>query len=117
MRLLTQDAVLLCGHNLGRVGIVASQGLVTIAARAVLVEPDPKTRPITGCPPAPGFKPCQTTLTVSAGYSGLLRIKTRDEGRKRVCLSTVLGLTDGTPPRSVIYYVSDPGQGLVSEVG
>lgn len=117
MDLLTRDAVLLCGHKLGVVGISASQSFVTIKGRAVLVESDPEGRPITGCPPAPGFKPCLTTLKVNTGYSGLLRIKKRGGRRRRVCLSTVVGLTDGTPPGAVIFDVSNPGQALVSEVG
>ncbi len=44
------------------------------------------------------------------GYSEWLRI-----GGKRVCLDTVTGLTDGTPPGTVKYEVRDPGQRLVEE--
>jgi hypothetical protein len=111
MKLLTEDAVLLCGHKLGVVDIIATQDLVTINGRRVLVRKDPEGRPIKGCPPAPGFKPCLITVNATAGYSRLMRIKAR-----RVCLDTLTGLTDGTPPGSVIYNVSQPGQHLVSEL-
>jgi hypothetical protein len=111
MFLLTEDAVLMCGHPPGTVDIRATQSLVTIEGRKVLVEKDPESRPIRGCPntnPLAGIKPCLNTLPVQQGYSALLRI----DGR-RVCLDTVTGLTDGTPPGTVIYNVHDPGQKLV----
>ena len=50
MQLLTEDAVIVCKHELGRAGIIPSQGLVTIGDRKVLVENDPEGRPIVGCP-------------------------------------------------------------------
>jgi hypothetical protein len=34
---------------------------------------------------------------------------------RRVCLETVTGLTDGTPPGTVKYLVRDPGQGFVQD--
>jgi hypothetical protein len=40
----------------------------------------------------------------------------RIDGR-RVCLDTVTGLTDGTPPGTIKYEVRSPGQDLVSEAG
>jgi hypothetical protein len=111
MRLLTEDAVLVCAHELGVVGIAATQGLVRAGGRRVLVEKDPEARPIGGCPNVgPTIKPCATTLAVRVGYSGLLRIAGR-----RVCLDTVTGLTDGTPPGTVEYKVRSPGQTLVAE--
>jgi hypothetical protein len=114
MYLLTDKAVLVCAHETGLVGITASQGLVTIGGRPVLVEHDPAGKPIVGClnanPPA-GIKPCTSTLAVQQGYSELVRI----DGR-RVCLDPVEGLTDGTPPGSHKYKVRHPGQELVSEV-
>jgi hypothetical protein len=111
MRVLTEDAVLVCTHELGIVGVVATQGLVTVAGRRVLVERDPEGKPIGGCPNVgPAIKPCTATLPVRAGYSGLLRV-----GGRRVCLDTVTGLTDGTPPGTVQYKVRSPGQALVSE--
>lgn len=112
MRLLTQDAILNCAHESGLVGIIATQDLVTIIKRRVLVATDPEQRPIVGCPMyGPGVKPCVTTLKVQSGYSDLLRIN-----GKRVCLDTITGLTDGTPPGTVKYTVRSPGQSLVEEV-
>lgn len=112
MNVLTEDAVLVCNHVLGTVKIAATQDLVTIARRRVLVEDNPEGRPISGCPNVGAtIKPCQRTLRVEEGYSDLVRI----DG-KRVCLATVTGLTDGTPPGTVHYRVHQPGQDLVSEV-
>lgn len=110
MQLLTEDAVIVCRHELGRVGIIASQGLVMIGNRKVLVENDPEGRPIVGCPNLGAtIKPCTATLAAQAGYSNLLRIN-----KKRICLDTVTGLTDGTPPGMVKYEVRNPGQALVT---
>jgi hypothetical protein len=111
MHLMTEDALVVCTHELGIVGIVAGQTLVTIGRRKVLVEIDPQGRPIGGCPNVgPSIKPCLTTLVVKQGYSSLLRIN-----GKRVCLDTVTGFTDGTPPGVVKYKVNNPGQDLVEE--
>lgn len=111
MLLLTEDAILNCKHVNGLVQIVPSQDLVKIDGRRVLVEPDPEGKSIVGCPMyGPAIKPCTTTLKVQKGYSDLLRI----DGR-RVCLDTVTGLTDGTPPGTVLYEVRKAGQDRVSE--
>lgn len=108
---LTEDAVLVCAHELGIVGIRATQDLVTIEGRRVLVAVDPESRPIVGCPNVgPTIKPCTTTLPVKQGYSNLIRI----DGRK-LCLDPVTGLTDGTPPGTVEYHVRSAGQALVAE--
>lgn len=114
MYLLTQDAILVCPHETGIVGISTPQSLVTIGARRVLVAHDPVGKPIVGCPnlnPPAGIKPCTTTLAVQEGYSTWIRI----DGRP-VCLDTVTGLTDGTPPGTHKYKVRSPGQHLVSEL-
>ena len=111
MRVLTEDAVLVCLHEKGRVTIVATQDLTTVEGRRVLVERDPEGRPIAGCPMyGPTIRPCQQTLRVDDGYSDLLRV----DGR-RICLDSVSGLTDGTPPGVVDYKVRHPGQVLVTE--
>ncbi|PKM44803.1 MAG: hypothetical protein CVV05_09635 [Gammaproteobacteria bacterium HGW-Gammaproteobacteria-1] len=108
---LTEDAVMVCAHETGIVGITATQSLVTIGKRRVLVAADPESRPIVGCPNVgPTIKPCTSTLPVQQGYSSLIRI----EGRK-VCLDEVTGLTDGTPPGTVKYHVRSAGQNLVAE--
>ena len=112
MNFLTENAALVCDHAVGVVAIEPSQTLVTIANQRVLVETDPEKRPISGCPNVgPGIKPCSLTLKVRKGYSELVSI----EGR-RVCLDTVTGLTDGTPPGAVAYTVREPGQSIVREV-
>jgi hypothetical protein len=113
MKVLTEDAVLLCGHPGGVVVLQPVQALVTIARRKALVEPDPQGKSIVHCSNVGAtMKPCQLTLTVDDGYSSLVRV----DGR-RLCLDTVTGLTDGTPPGTVKYTVHDPGQVLVSEAG
>jgi hypothetical protein len=111
MLILTEDAVIVCQHELGIVQNVPSQNWVTIGGRRVLVEPDPEGRTIKGCPNiGVGIRPCLTTLKVTAGYSDLIRIN-----GQRACLDTVTGLTDGTPPGLVKYKVNDAGQPSVGE--
>ena len=111
MRFLTEDAVVICNHVLGTVSIRPAQDWVTIDGRRVLVDDDPEGRPISGCPNVGAtIKPCQRTLKVQEGYSDWIRI----DG-KGVCLDTVTGLTDGTPPGTVHYRVQSAGQDLVSE--
>jgi hypothetical protein len=113
MKWITQDALVRCDHVMGIVQIVPSQNWVTIESRAVLVAKDPEGRPIAGCPnAAPPMRPCLTTLVVREGYSDLLRI----DGRA-VCLDTITGRTDGSPPGVVDYTVASPGQILVTEMG
>lgn len=109
--LLTQAAIVVCAHEAGIVGLLATQNLVRVEGRPLLVRSDPEQRPIVGCPNAgPTIKPCTTTLIVRQGYSDLVRI----DGRP-VCLNTVLGLTDGTPPGMVDYKVRHPGQAWIAE--
>ena len=110
MKLLSEDALVVCKHRLGVVAIAATQSLVTINGRKVLIDNNPESRAIAGCPNVGAtIKPCTQTFRVQVGYSGLLRI----EG-KWVCLDTVTGLTDGTPPGTVKYIVENPGQSFVS---
>ncbi len=109
MRVLTEDAVLVCLHQLGTVENVPSQSLVRIDDRRVLVDSDPETRSIRLCPNIGAtIKPCQQTLRVQVGYSTWVKI----DG-KRICLDTVRGLTDGTPPGKVEYEVVRAGQKLL----
>lgn len=108
MRLLTVDAVLKCAH-MGVVTNQLSQEWVTIAERPVMVEVDPEGREISRCPNRyPGIKPCTLTLPVRQGYSAFIRI-----GGVRVCLDNLWGMTDGTPPLTVKYLVTEPGQQFV----
>ena len=111
MLLLTERALLVCKHELGKVNLHPTQSLVTVMGQRLLVETNPEGCSISGCPHyGPTIKPCTSTLPVKAGYSNLLRIQDR-----RVCLDTVTGLTDGTPPGTVMYIVRDPAQTLVRE--
>jgi hypothetical protein len=108
---LTLDAKVVCRHELGVVGLIATQKLVTVKHRPLLVESDPESRPISGCPMyGVAIKPCTNTLAVQMGYSSLVRIQGR-----RLCLDKVTGLTDGTPPGTVKYEVRAAGQGLLSQ--
>jgi hypothetical protein len=111
MLLLTNKADLRCAHVMGKVSNRPSQKLVTIEGVQVLVEDDPEGRSISGCPMVGAVvKPCAVTLKVKEGYSSLLRVQGH-----RVCLDSVWGLTDGTPPGTVRYDVRSPGQSFVSE--
>jgi hypothetical protein len=110
MLVLTEDAGLYCKHGPGKVSIAATQELVSIGGRKVLVENDPEGRSISGCPSVVPFKPCLVTLVVDKGYSEFIRVDNR-----RLCLDTVTGFTDGTPPGVVKYEVRYAGQGFVSE--
>lgn len=113
MKLLTENAVLVCKHELGTVINHPTQNLLTIGHRRVLVDSDPEGRTIVACPNIGAtIKPCTLTLKVEVGYSDFVRA----DG-KRVCLDTVTGLTDGTPPGTIKYVVRTPGQNLVSEAG
>src|SRR5215475_6016546 len=104
MLFLTEDSVLICDHIRGIVQNITTQDWVTIESRRIQIEINPEGRPIKGCPNmGPGIRPCVTTLRVQKGYSEWIRI----DG-KRVCLDTVTGLTDGTPPGLVDYRVRDP---------
>ena len=110
MKWLTQDAVIVCKHELGNVQVVTSQRLVRIGGRIVQVEPDPERRDIRGCPNiGVSIKPCQHTLRVKVGYSTFVRI-----GGQPVVLDHLGGLTDGTPPGLVEYKVRRPGQTIVA---
>ncbi|NLD91188.1 MAG: hypothetical protein GX639_00825 [Fibrobacter sp.] len=109
MKILTEDALLVCGHKAGKVNIFGSQNLVTINNRQILVDNDPESKSISGCPNiGMGIKPCTNTLPVMQGYCSYIKINGR-----RLCLDIVEGLTDGTPPGTVKYSVQTPGQSFV----
>jgi hypothetical protein len=110
MRWLTRDATMICEHG-GRIEVEYAQTLVRINGREVLVATDPEGRSIAACPstnPVIGLRPCKTTLKVRQGYSDFIHI-----GGRAVCLDTVTGLTDGSPPGIVAYKVVEPGQTLL----
>ena len=109
MLVITEDALVVCAHELGVVKLTERQNWVTINGRKILVDNDPEGRSISNCPNiGVSIKPCQTTLRVEQGYSTFIRI----DGH-RLCLDTVQGKTDGTPPGIVIYHVRKPGQNFV----
>ena len=108
MRILVKEAILRCGHD-GKVENVPSQEWVRVKGSPVLVDNDPQGRDISMCPNIGiNIKPCNKTLPVTKGYSTFVRI-----GGKAVCLDSVEGFTDGTPPGGVKYNVRRPGQTLV----
>lgn len=110
IEVMTEDAIVICSHQLGNVDNKPSQELVTINGRRILVDNDPEHRSIRLCPNiGVTMKPCQNTLKVMVGYSSFVRIK-----GSAICLQTVTGLTDGTPPGIVNYSVRAAGQHLVS---
>ena len=109
MRWLTEDVLMCCDHQSGLIKVPPTQNLVRVNGRRVLVKPDPVGKGVVGCPMvAPGIKPCTSTLAVAKGYSSFITI----DGRA-VCLDTVSGYTDGTPPGTYKYSVRIPGQTLV----
>ena len=58
MLLMTLDAVVVCTHKIGHVDLIATQSLVKVEGRPVLVAVDPEKRPISGCPnTGPAMKP------------------------------------------------------------
>jgi len=116
MKLVTDKGLIVCNHVTGIVvQIPLSQDFVRIDGGLVLAEPNPGSWEIIGCsnlnPPA-GIKPCTRTVTVEVGYSDFIRIN-----HNRVCLDTITGLTDGTPPGAVNYKVEHAGQSFVSQEG
>lgn len=111
MKTLTEDAKVVCRHETGVVQLLlATQDLATINGRKILVTPDPMFKPISGCANlGPTIKPCTLTISVSRGYSKLVTINGR-----AICLDSLVGVTDGTPPVTVEYHVRHPGQTLVN---
>jgi hypothetical protein len=109
MNWVTQAASIKCGHD-GKVVNVPSQHWLRVDGSDVLVDNDPETCTIKGCPNiGPTMKPCAKTLRVTKGYSGWIRA-----GGKAVVLSNLDGLTDGTLPGTVHYDCRQPGQTFVS---
>jgi hypothetical protein len=110
MKVLTEDARLVCVHPGGEVVNKTSQSWVTIARRKVLVATDPEGRSIVKCSNVvtPNV-PCTQTLPVMTGYSTFIRV----DGQ-RLCLDTVTGLTNGTLQGTIRYSVQAPGQNFVT---
>ena len=110
MKILTNAALLNCDHKTGTVMNIASQDFVTINGAPVLINNDPMLKPISGCPNAgPTIKPCTSTVNIEDGKSALVFVN-----NKPVCMDTISGGTDGTPPVATKYSVTFPGQTFVS---
>ncbi len=110
MLVLTKKAYFLCPHG-GRSNPRARQGFVFVDNSPMLVRGDPVGRKISGCTniiPPSGIKPCITTLKVLSGHSAFISIKDRP-----ICISSVEGFTDGTPPGTHRYKVHKSGQNWV----
>ena len=108
MKILVESGTVRCGHD-GLVANLASRPWVRVNGSPVLVDNDPEGRAISRCPNVGAtMKPCARTLQVQTGYSTFVRV----DGHA-ICLDTVTGLTDGTPPGGVKYTVRDAGQTFV----
>jgi hypothetical protein len=108
---LTAKSVLRCAH-MGVVDIEPSQEWVRVEDVPLLIEPDPKDRPIHRCPQAtPTTPPCTRTVAVNEGtsYSAFVRIDDH-----RVCLGSTTGLTNWSKLAIIPFAVSSPEQDLVS---
>ncbi len=109
MQILTELALVTCDHSTGVVANVPSQNVVSICGGRVLVGNDPAGKAIAGCTNvSTTIKPCTSTLNVEQGKSTFVTIN-----GKPVCMNTVVGGTDGTPPSVTKYRVKFPGQILV----
>ena len=106
---VTEKGTLQCEH-LTALENKPSQDVLRIEGSRVLVDNDPEGRRIHGCPNlSPATRPCITSLLVEHGYSTFVAV-----GGHAVVLSTLQGLTDGTPPGATHYVVRDPGQNFVT---
>ena len=113
MKPITERALITCDHATGVVAHKSSQSLARISGSWILVGNDPANKSIGGCINAgPTIKPCARTMAVEQGKSSFVYVR-----GKPVCLDTVVGGTDGTPPSATKYRVRSPGQGLVSVEG
>lgn len=113
MRPLTQRALLTCDHATGVVAHAPSQFFVRVSGALLLIGNDAANKGIAGCiNMAPTIKPCTRSLAVEQGKSSFVYVR-----RKPVCLDTLVGGTDGTPPSVTKYRVRSPGQWLVDIKG
>ena len=119
MRVLTEEAVLKCDHG-GVVDIKRRQEWVRIAGIAVLIEDDPLHRPVHRCPMiTPTTPACAKTISIDEGksYAAFVRVKTKGDDPRRLCLDTTTGKTDWSRIATVNYTVSKPGQDFVTVLG
>lgn len=106
--LLTHAARLTCDHKTGIV-ITIPLSFVTISGSAVQIKGDPSLKPIVGCTNIGStIKPCLFTVNEEAGHSAFITV-----GGKPVCLQSLRGKTEGTPPATVNYKVLTIAQSFV----
>jgi hypothetical protein len=109
MKALSQTAVVTCDHGTGIVANAASQQLVTVFGVPLLIGKDPVGKGIAGCTNvSTTIKPCTSTINLDSGNSSWVTINGQG-----VCLDSVVGGTDGTPPSATKYRVKFAGQVLV----
>jgi hypothetical protein len=116
MRVLTEDAVLKCDHG-GIVDLEPRQDWVRVGGRRVLIEDDPLGRKLHGCPMiTPTTPACARTISVSEApsYADFVRVTTKGDRPRRICLDTTTGHTDWARIATVSYHVSAPGQLFVT---
>ena len=93
-KVITEAAKVICPHG-GTITFTASQQLLQIDDKAVLVQGDEATVSISGCTTtnaSAGQAPC-VTITLLAGMATSVTVS-----EKPVLLETATGLTSSTPP-------------------
>lgn len=116
MRVLTEDALLKCDHG-GVVGLSPRQDWVRVAGRRVLIEGDLLGRPLRGCPMiTPTTPACALTISVNEApsYANFVRVTSKGDNARRLCLDTATGHTDWARLATVSYTVAAPGQSFVT---
>jgi hypothetical protein len=102
---LTSNAVITCIHG-GQVTLIPRQVTAFSQGGALLCVPDLVGAPIVGCPQpvTPTSKPCTlVAATMPGSFSTTLLV-----GGRPAYLTTLIGITDGVPPGSLV--VVSPGQ-------
>jgi hypothetical protein len=119
VRVLTEDAVLKCDHG-GVVDIKPRQDWIRISGRAVLIEDDPLNRSVHRCPMiTPTTPACARTISISEApsYAAFVRVQTKGDDRRRLCLDSTTGHTDWSRMATVNYNVTSSGQDFVGVLG
>ena len=116
MHVLTEDAVLKCDHG-GIVDLKPRQDWVCVGGRRVLIEDDPLGRKLHRCPMiTPTTPPCTRTISVAEApsYAAFVRVMTKGDQPRRMCLDTATGHTDWARLATVSFHVTAPGQFFVT---
>jgi hypothetical protein len=93
-KVLTEGSTLTCLHQ-GTVQLTASQSVLKVGGKPVLVQGDLEGKAISGCktPTSQSSKPCLTVVAMALGAATTLKA-----GGKPVLLDTATGTTDGVTP-------------------